>query len=459
VKKALLIIGILIPAVLISIFTIDKGHDWGGDFALYISQAKAILSGTTQHLFLENSYSMDNSAWVFGPDLYPPGYPLILCLIIPFTGVNFMAFKIINILFYLAFLIFFYETLHTKTNALFSSYFTLALSLCYPIIYYTDMVLSDIPFLFFCYLFLHLASSEKQSTLNIILAGIILGFSSLIRSAGYSLFIAYALYLFLIFIQFIYKKRDFKFFLQKVSVLLMAGLVFLPGVLIYPTGSYAQDFHIGIQTITENLIYYHHQLLKFTYWEPLSFLFIAIFLLGLIKHFKRSPLISLWVISYLSILFFYPNFETETRILMPLFPAMIFYIAIAVFEIKKLIIKRIGIVLFAAFIIFSGINNFHDAYKDYKAKSTDEICNSMSKDVFDFVKNNTPENAIIAFFKPRVLRLMTGRNAIALFEIKEILNSKADYYIDASWAGNTINHEKFTLIYQTDRARIYKILR
>jgi hypothetical protein len=44
----------------------------------------------------------------------------------------------------------------------------------------------------------------------------------------------------------------------------------------------------------------------------------------------------------------------------------------------------------------------------------------FSIETYDFIKNNTPPDSIIVFFKPRAMRLITDRDALALTECKRI---------------------------------------
>ena len=80
---------------------IRNGHEWGDDFALYLSQANAILKGNTHQLAEYNTWSMQNSDGTLGPFLYPPGYPLFLTLYLKFLPFNWVGIKIFQWLFYM----------------------------------------------------------------------------------------------------------------------------------------------------------------------------------------------------------------------------------------------------------------------------------------------------------------------------------------------------------------------
>ncbi len=51
----------------------------------------------------------------------------------------------------------------------------------------------------------------------------------------------------------------------------------------------------------------------------------------------------------------------------------------------------------------------------------------FSKQVYDFIKTETPSDSIIVFFKPRAMRLMTGHDTIMSTECDRML--KGDYVV------------------------------
>lgn len=62
-----------------------RGHYWGDDFALYISQAKAICTKTVEQTAANNKFTIDNSTLKFFSPIFAPWgmqyyYPNILLL-------------------------------------------------------------------------------------------------------------------------------------------------------------------------------------------------------------------------------------------------------------------------------------------------------------------------------------------------------------------------------------------
>lgn len=83
---------------------IDPGHEFGDDFILYVDQAERFWDPTAyQWLERENRFCMDHSDQLIGPYLYPRGFPFFLSI---FIGVKahfgWQSIKLINFLFFLS---------------------------------------------------------------------------------------------------------------------------------------------------------------------------------------------------------------------------------------------------------------------------------------------------------------------------------------------------------------------
>ena len=73
---------------------LTTGHDWGGDFALYLNQAQALNQGELSALYQSNHFTVEKSDRLIGPYLYPMGYPLLLSPVIALIGLNFYWLKV-----------------------------------------------------------------------------------------------------------------------------------------------------------------------------------------------------------------------------------------------------------------------------------------------------------------------------------------------------------------------------
>lgn len=81
-----IIAGIALP------FGIREGNDWGGDFAVYISEARNLAR---HRAFYESSYVHSNASLIHHPARYPPLPSLILAPVYAARGLDYRAMKLV----------------------------------------------------------------------------------------------------------------------------------------------------------------------------------------------------------------------------------------------------------------------------------------------------------------------------------------------------------------------------
>lgn len=86
-----------IASVALAVFWKTPGHSWGDDFAGYLLQANALLHGMPAEELQLNARLEAASDWRTGPDAYPWGYPAILALVMSAFGPGLATLKIISI--------------------------------------------------------------------------------------------------------------------------------------------------------------------------------------------------------------------------------------------------------------------------------------------------------------------------------------------------------------------------
>src|SRR6185312_12497697 len=60
-------------------------HQWGDDYAQYIKEAQNIAAGRP---YYQSNYVFNPLNTIYGPPLYPPGFPLLLSPIILYWGLT-----------------------------------------------------------------------------------------------------------------------------------------------------------------------------------------------------------------------------------------------------------------------------------------------------------------------------------------------------------------------------------
>ena len=142
------------------LLSIRDGHNWGGDFSMYIHHAKNIVEGID---YKNTGYIYNPSYPTIGPKTYPPIFPLLLSPIYKWFGLNLTAMKIEIIIMFLIFLIVYFMILENELPFKFVVT-TIVLIGCNHFFWnFKDNVVSDIPFLLWTYISLFFILQANQS--------------------------------------------------------------------------------------------------------------------------------------------------------------------------------------------------------------------------------------------------------------------------------------------------------
>lgn len=280
---------ILFAYVVASSALLSRGHNWGDDFASYIMQAKSIDTGTEKIFFEQNSFTIHELSNVIGPVAYPWGYPLILSIFYAVFGLNPLALKIPNILFFVLFLIVFYKLLRKRLPPWEGILLVSILAFNPQFFSSQNQILSDIPFLFFSTLSVFLidrfVSENKEfppSPINNLILGVSIFWAIFVRTTGIILILT------LLLCQIIVIRQQWKEIIKRPRILLtyllphfVAGSLWLAFSLILPSGesSYLLQFSSStfITSLKDNISYYFHLMEQFLTGLPSVQYFIWLF--------------------------------------------------------------------------------------------------------------------------------------------------------------------------------------
>lgn len=67
---------LIIIAALFFLLNLKGGHDWGGDFSMYIMNARNIVNGTP---YAQTHYVYNIDTALYGPKAYPPHFSSHAC--------------------------------------------------------------------------------------------------------------------------------------------------------------------------------------------------------------------------------------------------------------------------------------------------------------------------------------------------------------------------------------------
>jgi hypothetical protein len=426
-RNPLLII-ILLLSMVIGSSHLTRGHEWGDDFASYIMQAKSILDGKMQDFVQHNSIAIYQSSSQIGPVAYPWGYPLILTPVYAVKGISPLALKLPGLFFFAGFLICFYLMMRTRLPRTESLLLVSLFAFNPMLIDFLDQILSDIPFLFFSTLALFLMTKEKKrSALDYVLLGGVLAFAFFIRTTGILLLTSFlAVELLKLWKYRTNRQIIIDIFRQIFIVGITFGLLWLIYSLIFPGGSESYFDQLRGFRLQTALRFFNDYLQLFSVffgnsitWIYLyDFLFIF-FLIGLwLRRNDETTLIvffSLWMLT----LVIWPIWQGP-RFIFPLLPIFIYF----TFQGMKSVINKLpeqyhqpGQSVFYGFcILIAGIFLFTSSTSAYVNLRNNRSINGpfdpYSIQVYDYIKEKTPSDSIIVFFKPRAMRLMTDHDTI-----------------------------------------------
>lgn len=417
IKPNILLFCSSIFVFILGLFCIDSGHNWSDDFALYISQTQALLEGDTKNLLKANYFAMEHSYAHVGPYLYPTGFPILLLPIYAIFGLNFWVLKVYCLLFLIASIPLVYQIIRQlgcSTNQALSV--TLLVAFNYHFIRFSDHVLSDLPFFFFSLLsYYQIQKQSYKSLLQACLLGILIFFTYNIRDIGIVLLPCLLVYQWQAYKQ--SKKFSFLLALLPYFVFIMAWILrwfYSPSV---PSKQLSLLSETSLEIIWNNVYYY--ALLIGNYFLifrgiPLiiqvliSGVFISLMLLGIYKKGKQQPALLTYLGATIGIYLIWISFQ-GMRFLFSILPFVVYFVVEGIRGLP--VPARLQRFLVVGLILSSLSQSLFISYY-YWNTNTNEAYSSEMQEIYLYIQENTPSEALIVFHKPRALRLFTDRNAV-----------------------------------------------
>lgn len=421
----------------ISFCLLTRGHTWLDDFASYLMQAKSILDGTMGDFVRRNAFTVNTSSYPPGPAAYPWGFPLLLAPLMALFGVNTLAFKLVNTVFYVLFLFVLFALARTRLKDGAALLVTAIFAFNPTLLIAHDQIISDIPFLFFCTLSIFLLQEtqdgvieKKPSPWRMLATGASIFAASFIRTNGILLLIPLALGWLL--------RRDPKG-LRMLTPYLTFGILFAAQALIFPNGqdSYLSHFSLfTAQGLWDNFIYY--------LWLP-SWLFreipggdalypvlIIFVIISISLRSKRDWPVHLYSLATIALYVLWPE-RQGLRFIYPTLPFLLIFafdgldLTLARLKTgwqKPAQLARTGFWLLLILVSF-GVSVSAAITNLAADRATNGPFDPVSAQMFEFLREKTPAQSIIIFFRPRALRLLTNRDTFMTERCADL--PKGDY--------------------------------
>jgi hypothetical protein len=471
-----LILLLMLLAFVLGMLHLNAGHDWGDDFALYIHQAKSILDGKSNELVEANSFSMQHSSGLIGPDAYPWGYPIILAPAVFFFGSNLIPMKIINLLFFAFSLLLIYK-FFSKNNRLLAVGTITVLAVHPYWVYFSDEVMSDYPFLFFT--FLSLLQFERTFNENRfdcyrgVLLGITIFAAIFIRQNGIVLIGVLAI----MHLKILLNKKEKIHKLQFLTPYITFALLLIIAAILFPQKNsthFSVLKSVNAETLNFNIDYYFNYLPKefFQKREWIFYVSAPFFFIGLVKDLWTKTFPSVFFILFLLLLIIWPAFQ-GLRFVFPVLPFYLYFIFSGI-HLSLQSSLRLGFASIAApaylFYIFLDFNIWFLRVTEHSmCKPLDGPFDQESAEVFTYIKENTSNNSLFVFFKPRALHLLAHRPAIAQTDFHDAMKVNPNYFLIHTKAGHDqqlhpendlFNDARiFEKIFENEDYRLYRVVK
>jgi len=390
-------------------------------------QAKSILQGNMPEFVQHNSFTINTSSETVGITAYPWGYPLIIAPVYAVAGLDFIALKLPALLFYAGFLVCLFMLMRRKLDRA-ESLLILALFAFNPTyLKFLDQILSDIPFLFFSTLALLLMDVYEQDHQAAFAwaLGPVIFMAFFIRTTGVLLLAAFSIDPVIRIIRPRNDRSSTRDAMQSTLVVWFTfGTLALISALVFPgsSQSYIADFvNFSVGTFLNNLSGYFQLFGSFFGTDPAStlvyyFAFVC-FVFGLWLRRRDDAVFMIYFFLTLASLVIWPFFQ-GIRLILPLLPLFVYFALQGLsFAVGRLAWKRhdVGRVIFYGFwllvILFFFATSTVYAYTNlHNDRQIPGPFDEYSLRTYEFIRNETPADSVIIFFKPRVMHLMTDRD-------------------------------------------------
>lgn len=413
---------VLVGISVFYLLTLRNGHPWRDDFAQYIAHARNLAQGQPYTAI----GILHNPAVVLGPTAYSPLFPLLLVPFYAVFGLNLTAFKVVGVACALGALwllnVWLRERFQTPLRVL-----AVLLVGLHPWFWnYKDQILSDMPFVLLGMLTLVWWERWRDSRGGVKgwMVGLAMAAAIAARSVG---FILLAAVLAEALLRRQWQRRGF---LPLIGIPLLA--VVLLNLLLPTTGDYLdQTRGWNWSVLQENIAsmisifqdIWRGNLLHIGEFDLISVLGIGLLWMGFLFRLPHIGAVEGYFLGTLAMIVLWP-YSQDVRFYLPILFFVFYYVLFGWQQIITFLRKfsrfsfgavQKGIPVFVLAFFTAGIlQGYLSDYQDYSLHEFRAgIGLPASQQMFSYIREETHAGDVVAFFKPRVLALLTGRTAFA----------------------------------------------
>lgn len=411
-STAIPLIGLLVIG-LVYFSTVRPGHDWGGDFSMYIAHARNLASGKP---YLDTGYLTDTEIPAEqAPPSYPPLFPLILAPVYRAYGLNYFALKMLTQSIWLVALAFIYLLARRRGLDRWTALAAvLIFGLSALVLACKEPVISDGLYLAITLATLCLALWIYDQNLDgrrpvfavALLVGMILAACST-RAVGLSLALAVGAYEVFMF------RRMRRFNVYFVLGVLLALALYTK--FIYNASGYRDEFHFSPRLYLANVLFYLGSPARL--WGgcprplrwPLTAAFFALVTIALARRAKKPTILEFYLVASIVPVILYH--DESDRYLLPVLGILPIYAAEGFMWLVSFLEppgRRMAMAGAGAMVLLAaGLNVGHMKTGPY----IEGVDKPSFQEMCQFVVHDTPVHSRFIFWNPRVLALYTNRGA------------------------------------------------
>jgi hypothetical protein len=396
--------------------TVRDGHDWGGDFSIYISQARNFAE---HRPFRQNTYVPTEDSMLHQPAAYPPITSLILAPVYLITDLNYRAFKYALIAFlWLSIPVYYALACSRGLHPIEAALIVLIFGLSPPVLSVKESVGSDNVFIFLAgatLLFLDAAYrrgwDEEHPFSAGAIAALLMMLCYLTRATGLTIIGAFAIYE-------VWRARRLRPFGITAIVLTAAAMAVYTKFIFHAGQQYGTHFPFQPRGYLDHAMFYLRT--PAALWAPapsivrytLAFATLSFSVVGAIWQLRRPTITEPYVILSIVVAVVYATHApAEWRYVMALIPFLLIYAALGMeYVLSRLPLRdRSRRLIFAA----AGVGAVLGTGFNLGAIETSTISDGIAQrgfvEVCSFLREQTPADALILSWNPRVFALYTDK--------------------------------------------------
>ena len=414
-SRRLFVVAVLAAIGLIHFWTLRPGHDWGGDFSMYVCHARNLAEGI---LYAETGYIYNPAYATIGPPTYPPVCPLLLMPAYMLYGLNFEVMKLVMLASLVCFLLLVFLSFRRELPFWHAMVIVVLVGLNRCSFGDVNSIGSDLPFVALLYLTIFTiqkaydtAAADPPRPGWLVLAAVLIPISYATRTLGIVLLPSLLLY-------------DLLRYRRITASAVLVGMVFVAaavaqGLLLHSNASYFDQYDVGPSVFLHNAVGYAMEFAAF--WHngyfklPGALVFLtltALAALGYVSRVRRqATFLEIFPVLYVVAVLLFPGYAGR-RYLEPILPLYLLFVARGLqhrWLVRQPVLRRVVVVSLLVAVTAS----YAAAYTQVDLSVTEGISRPESVAMFDYVADQTGDRDVMIFIKPRVMALLTSRRTSA----------------------------------------------